>query len=220
MKNVGTITIILMLAITSACVSEQEKTARRACALDVSGDYGEVRPAGTAAGTLAVADESDKTDVKLTYTRGALYDGEQAFIDRIASADDKAAVTAGLTFGLGDDAITRDLVGGENISDDFGQSSKVGVSALALAATPSEPDATDAKVRYSVSLAIANGSDELKGALTATFEENRPDATSGDKKLHTEIKSFDVVFKRAGGVLDEEQSAECKAAVDGKADAP
>ncbi len=216
MKNVGIIAFILSLAAGTGCVSEQEKQARRACALDVSGDYSEVRPDGVAAGSLTAENESDKTDVKLAFTRGALYDGEQAFIDRLANDDDKSAVAAALDFGVGNDPVARDLVGGQNISDDFGASSKVSVSAPGMAALPSVEGATDAKVEYALDVAIENGSDQLTGNLRVTFEENRPNATSGDKELHTESKDFAVVFQRAAGVLQQDQSQECKDIVDGQ----
>ena len=199
----------------SGCLSDDEKKARAACALDVSGDYDEVRPAGTTAGKLVVTNESDKTDVQLAFTRGAIYDGEQAFIDRLKNDADKTAVTASLTLGTGDDKIARGLAGGQNISDDFGASSKVSVAGSALEALPSVDGATDASMTYSLDVVIDNGSDEMKGTLHVTFTEKRPQATSDDEELHSESKDFAVIFKRAGGVLEQEQSAECKDIVDG-----
>jgi hypothetical protein len=153
--------------------------------------------------------------VKLAFARGALYDGEQAFIDRLANDDDKTAIAASLDFGVGDDAVTRDLVGGQNISDDFGASSKVDVNATGFDALPSVDGATDARVTYALDLVIENGSDQLSGNLHVTFQENRPNATSGDKELHSEAKDFAVVFKRAD-VLQQDQSPECKDIVDGQ----
>ena len=219
--NIASISFILAaaaLGVVTGCVSEQEKVARRACALDVAGDYGESRPAGTTAGSLTVSDESSKNDVKLVFTRGALYDGEQTFIDRFKNDADKTAVKASLDLGTGDDQITDDLVGGQNISDDFGNSSKIGVGAPDFEATPIVAGATDAKVHYRVALSIQNGTDLLLGKLTVTSQENRPKAggAAGETELFSESKAFDVSFKRGAGVLKADQSDECKAAVDGK----
>lgn len=215
MKNAGSAALILSLVgSTVACISEEEKAARAACALDVAGDYTEVRPEGVEAGALVITNETDKNDVKLEFTRGALYEGEQAFLDRLASEDDKAAIVAALTLGEGDSEIRRELVGGENVSTDFGSSSELEVSATEREALPSVEGALDPKVKYSLALGIENGSDELKGTLTITFSERRPNATDDEEELHIEDMRAEVSFKRPA-VLEAEQSEECKEIVDG-----
>ena len=214
-KNALALALILTAVATSACLSNEEKAARRACALDVAGDYTEVRPEGVTAGTLAVANESDKNDVKLTYTRGALYDGEQVFLDRLADPADKEALVASVVLGEGTNEVRDELSGGENISSDFGGSSELDVQAVERPAVASVEGAEDPKLRYALALGIENGSDELKGTLTVTFSEQRPNATDDTKQLHTEDETFPVVFKRPT-ILEAEQSAECKAIVDGE----
>src|SRR5207253_10270169 len=96
---ITTIAALTVAVACTACLSEAEKKARRDCALDVKGDYTEVRTDGAQAGGLHIDDESSKNDVMATFTRGALYDGEQPFIDRLASADDKTAVKTSLVLG-------------------------------------------------------------------------------------------------------------------------
>lgn len=214
-KNALTLALILTAAATSACLSDDEKAARRACALDVAGDYSEVRAEGITAGTLSVTNESDKNDVKVTFARGALYDGEQAFLDRLADPADKEALLASVVLGEGTNDLRDEISGGENISSDFGGSSELDVQATELPAVASVEGAEDPKLRYSLALGIENGSDELKGSLTVTFLEQRPNATDDSKELHTETESFPVVFKRPT-VLEAEQSDECKAIVDGE----
>jgi len=71
-------------------------------------------------------------------------------------------------------------------------------------------------VRYSLQLGIDNGSDALKGSLTVTFSEKRPKVTSDDEEIHTESKAFPISFQRDAGVLQQDQSDECKAVVDGQ----
>lgn len=214
-KNALTLALILTAAATSACLSNDEKAARRACALDVAGDYTEVRAEGIATGTLAVANETDKNDVKLTFARGALYDGEQPFLDRLANDADKEALLASVVLGEGKNELREELAGGENISSDFGSSSELDVLASELPAVASVEGAEDPKLRYSLALGIENGSDELKGTLTVTFSEQRPNATDDTKELHTEVEAFPVVFKRPA-ILEAAQSDECKAIVDGE----
>lgn len=214
-NNALALSLILSAVATTACLSDDEIAARRACALDVAGDYSESRPDGVAAGTLAVANESDKNDVKLTFVRGALYEGEQAFLDRLADPADVAALSESVVLGEGDNQLRDELSGGENISSDFGGSSELDVQATELPAVASVAGAEDAKLRYSLALGIENGSDELKGTLTVTFSEQRPNATDDTKQLHTEDETFAVAFKRST-ILEAEQSDECKAIVDGE----
>lgn len=212
--NVGLILTVLLVASTSACLSDEEKAARAACALDVAGEYVELRDEGIEAGGLLVENETDKNDVKLTFTRGALYEGEQAFLDRLAADEDKAGLAALVTLGEGDSEVRRELEGGENVSTDFGSSSELRVSATERDALPSVEGALEPKVRYELALGIENGSDELKGLLTITFSERRPNATNDNEELHVENMTANVTFKRPT-LLEAEQSEECKEIVDG-----
>lgn len=202
--------ICAVAAATTGCLSDEEIEQRRKWAFDLAGEYDEVRGEGVAAGALLVENQRDKNDVKLTFTRGTLYDGEQAFVDLLLNDADKAAVAAAVTFGEGDDDFVEGFTGGENVSKDFGKSSSVGVAAAAFGAKPGVEGAEESKLRWTLSLGIENGSDELKGRLEVEFSEMRPKASDpAEKELHVEREGFDVLFRRAAGPIESDVCVDC-----------
>jgi hypothetical protein len=205
-------TALTAVALASGCLSSEELEARRQWAYDLAGEYDEVRTGDATAGSVEVVNEDGKNDVKLVYARGDLHTGEQEYIDRVADETERAALAAELIIGEGDSALQDRLVGAENYSDDFGESSTIVTSSERFVATPSEEGASDAKVWYSVTLNIVNGSDELRGTLAVHFEERRPDPTDEDPdntELEIESERFDLVLKRRAGPIEAEVCIEC-----------
>lgn len=203
-------TAVTVLAVASGCLSEEEKEARRAWAYDISGEYDEAREEGVEAGEVTITEESSKNDIKITFVRGAIYAGEQEYIDLIADDDERALVVAELVLGEGESEAQESLVGGENISDNFGESSKLSVGGPSFDATPKLEGATDAKVSYAMSAEILNQSDELRGTLTVRYQDHRPDPDDAEEtELHTESESFDIVLKRRAGPIDGDVCEDC-----------
>lgn len=203
---------LALSAIATGCLSKEELEARRQWAYDLSGGYDEVRPEGTEAGSVEIVNEEDKNDVKLVFTRGALYDGEQAYLDRIADEAKREALAAELVLGEGDSQFIDSTLGGENISDNFGQSSEVHVSSERFEATPGVEGATESELYYRVALEIENGSDELKGKLYIRLSERRPDPTEADPDrtaIHVEDEEFAIVLKRKDGPIEGDVCEEC-----------
>ena len=199
-----------LICAPTACLSDEEIEQRRKWAFDLAGDYAEQRADGTAPGSVVVANEQDKNDVEITFTRGALYDGEQAFVDLLAREEDKTLVATTLVFGDGDDRLIEGFVGGENVSTDFGKSSRVGVTSAIFEALPGVEGATDSEIVYTLQAAIENGSDELVGTLRVEFREQRPRATDADETdFHVEGADFDVVFQRAAGPIEADVCEDC-----------
>lgn len=210
---------LAMLPLTVGCLSDEEKEARRAWAYDLSGEYTEVRDDGVEAGSLLIENESSKNDIKVTFTRGALYEGEQAFFDLIKDEGTRAELVEKIVIGAGQDELRDGLVGGENISDNFGESSKFVVASAKYEATAKLEEATDAKVYWSLSAEIQNQSDELRGSLSVFYQDKRPknwadeEAEEGDgdeRVLHTETESFPIVFKRDAGPIEGQVCDDCK----------
>lgn len=204
----------LALSVTAGCLSDEEKEARRAWAYDLSGDYTEVRDEGVSAGTVVIENEQSKNDIKITFTRGDLYEGEQAYLDLVAEEAEWTALLETLVLGAGESNVTEELIGGENISDNFGESSKLAVSSEEYGATPKIEEATEATVHYSISAEILNNSDELRGTLTIHYKDRRPstepDAEEGERVLHTENEAFNVVLKRVAGPIEGDVCDDCK----------
>jgi hypothetical protein len=198
---------VAALAASSGCLSEQEREARRRYAFDLAGEYEEQRE--VAPGVLAIENQADKNDVKAVLTRTALYDGEQAFLDRVKDPAVREALAKGLSFGEGNDDVAQGISGGDNFSKDFGASSELHLGAASLDATPSVEGATDAKVDYAIDLRIDNGTDKLAGTLKLTFREQRPKATSEETEAHSESAEIDVAFTRKAGVIESDRCADC-----------
>ena len=191
-----------VVAVTSSCVSGAELDARRKFAFDLAGAYTEQRSDGQTPGTLQIDNKSDKTDVKLTLTRTALYAGESDILAHVVNPDQVTAIGKGLVFGEQDDSLVAALVGGTNISDDFGSSSKLAVVTQSFAAKPSVTGATDSVVDYTFNLAINNGSDQLTGTLKASFHETQPDPSkAGATKAFHDDHTINVVFTRTAGKI-------------------
>lgn len=203
-------TAVAVLAVTSGCLSEEEKEARRAWAYDISGEYDETREEGVDPGQVTISNETSKNDIQISFIRGALYAGEQEYIDLIADEDERALVVAELVLGEGESEARETLVGGENISDNFGESSKLSVGGPSFDATPKLEGATDAKISYAISAEIVNASDELRGTLTVRYQDRRPDPDDAEEtELHSESESFDIVLKRRAGPIDGDVCDDC-----------
>jgi hypothetical protein len=199
-----------LLAVTSSCVSGAELEARRKFAFDLSGAYSEQRGDAQTPGSLQIDNKSDKTDVKLTFARTVLYAGESDILAHLASADDATAIRKGFVLGEQDDALVASLVGGTNISDDFGASSKLAVATKSFTAKPSVTGATDSVVDYTFDIAIQNGSDQLTGTLNASFHETQPDASkAGATKGFHDDRTFNVTFTRVAGKIVSESCTTC-----------
>lgn len=210
---------VAVLPLTVGCLSDEEKEARRAWAYDLSGDYTEVRDEGVRAGAVVIENETSKNDIKVTFTRGDLYEGEQAYVDLIKDEAARAEVVETLVIGAGESELTESLVGGENISDNFGESSRFAISSSSFEATPKIDEATDAKVYWNLSAEILNNSDELKGTLVVHYSDRRPssdpEAEEDARELHTESESFTVLFKRDEGPIEGEVCDDCKSGPSG-----
>jgi|GEM_PF-2325478 len=199
------VTSLSLIVSLTACLSPEERQARQAWALDVSGGYtqADVDPAGT----LAIENENDKNDVKLTFTRGALEDGEQAILDRVSDETERAALAETLVMGLGESQLWGALAGGENISRDFGESSEVWVASEAIALEGSIAEATDGNLRYYTHLTIENGTDALQGTFSLVVSERRPDPTMDDPEntsVFTETFRHTIRFSRDDGAIEGE----------------
>ncbi len=206
--------LLSLVSVTAGCLSDEEKEARRAWAYDLSGSYDESRAEGTAAGSVEIENETSKNDIKVTFTRGALYDGEQAYLDLVEDEEQRGALLETLVIGAGESELIDGFVGGENISDNFGESSTIGIVSQRYDATPKLEDATDAEVYYSLNAEIVNLSDELRGTLTIHYQDHRPSADEGEEgadetELHTESERFDILFKRAAGPIEGEVCDDC-----------
>lgn len=206
------VTAVTVMSLSSACLSEEEKEARRAWAYDLSGEYDEAREDAVVAGSVVIENETSKNDIAVTFTRGALYAGEQAYVDLVVDEEERAALVAELILGQGESPVQEDLTGGENISDNFGESSKFSVRSEELDATAKLEGATDAKVHYTMSAEIVNLSDELRGTLTIHYQDRRPKADAegeSETELHTEQETFDVLLKRVAGPIEGEVCDNC-----------
>lgn len=216
MKTNRNLSIFIVAAIAAlpltGCLSDDEKKARRAWAFDIAGEYDEARDAEGAGGEVEIINEQDKVDVRVVFRRGELYEGEQAWLDLIADDDRRAEVAAEIVLGEGLNSIEYDLVGGENISDDFGKSSTVTVSGPKIDVTPKSDDATDGKLHYMLKATIDNGSAELRGTLSLHYSDRRPDGDTeddDDTELHIETESFDIVLERRDGPLEAPLCDDC-----------
>lgn len=218
---------IAALPLTVGCLSEEEKEARRAWAYDLSGEYTEVRQEGVRAGALLIENESSKNDIKVTFTRGELYEKEQELFDLIQDEAKRAQLAETLIIGEGKDELREEFIGGENISDNFGESSKLFVTSDKYEANAKLETAREARVYWTLSAEIVNESDELRGILTIHYQDSRPknwadegaevapgndeEGEEEDKRvLHTEAEPIPVVFKRNAGPIEGEVCDDCK----------
>ena len=175
---------LLTLATTAGC-ADAVRDARRADAFDVAGRY------ASADGELEIANEADKNDVRLTLTRDAATASEEPFAARLIAGDPRK-----LELGRGRDSLRTEIDGGENVSFDGGHTSTIQVTGLDVPATPTRPDATDARLRWSV-LLVANEEGALAGALRLSSIERRPRAGEVDGfSTESEHIDVDVAFVR------------------------
>jgi hypothetical protein len=175
MKNKKILKLVLIIAqliAAVACgVSEEEKEERQINAFDLSGGWMTdsrmgVPSTGIYDGvTLFISNEgNDRSNIKIEVIRDAWSSEEENFVDALPiSFGDKQRIKNKYdgTFILGQGQ-HQDLIGGENISDDFGESSKVYVTTNGREALKT---ANDVEINYYLDAKINRNDFVLRGSL-------------------------------------------------------
>ena len=127
MKAISVMMILVVMVLVTGCgmeASPEEKQARRDNAFDVSGDYS---PHEESSGfKLNIKNESGRHDIVVSVLRDGLTEGEVNFLNNNKVSVSRVESLLGKKIVLGKGA-THQLYGAENVSDDFGASSKVRV---------------------------------------------------------------------------------------------
>ncbi len=161
-------TLVKLLSITalswtlSGCASEAEKEARRENAFDLAGQYTSTSRAGSSIEfNMNISNESGRHDVVASMDRAlAITNQESTFLQNrhsINPATVSSYFTKTLALGRGSQ---NSLEGGENISDDFGESSRVSLC------TNSFKYDSQKSLRYCMSGTIRKTDFVLRGQLT------------------------------------------------------
>lgn len=168
MKNFFTLIILILL--TACGVSPEEKELRRANAFDISGSYIVSDADKNQMNSLNIINESDRSNVFVQISRNNFTKAEEAAFDRQKiSLNDVENLRLNLTIGKGKPI---DLSGGENISKDFGKSTRVYV----VTNNQEGKKIGNFSVNYSFYGTMLKDSDIITGKLTLiineTIEEN------------------------------------------------
>ena len=123
------ITLMIFSSFLSGCLSEEEKQARRDNAFDISGSW-QTEASSEVQFTFEITNQTEKYDISVTLTRTSpVTEKEKQLLQKaktdhgIASEDILNPPTQ-ITFGGEPDPFGDYLDGGENISDNFGKSSR------------------------------------------------------------------------------------------------
>jgi hypothetical protein len=190
MRSVLMVSVALVLI---GCVDE--RTAWRADALDVSGDWQLTSPI-IANAEVDIRTESDVNDIRMVLRRGddaAAFSADEAdVLQRLQGANDRLLVRTALELGTGIDAARTEIVGGENISLDGGISASVEVVSGAYAAATA--DTSTSLIRWGMSL--AGDDNELRGVLFVTERVRSGSLGTSDTDLQTHRHDIDVVLRK------------------------
>ena len=190
----------------SACVSEEERQARRDNVYDLSGKYQTVEDSEIQF-SFEVTNESGKHDIFVTLNRTTpLTDEERELLSKLKQDHNLSDETifnqpTQITFGKGSSIVSY-FEGGDNISYDFGKSSRFHVCSSdnpEYKSNKQEADKKDIilKIRYCLTGSVKKESKEIiDGRLILSVysyyhkliqkEESQPETTEGEK---TEFES-------------------------------
>lgn len=185
----------------SACLSEEEKQARRDNVYDISGKYQTVADSEIQF-NFEVTNESGKHDIFVTLNRTTpLTDEERELLSKLKQDHNLSDETifnqpTQITFGKGS-SIESYFEGGDNISDDFGKSSRFFVcsnDSPKYKSNKQEADKKDItlKIRYCLTGSVKKESKQIiDGRLILSAysyyhkliqkEESQPETTEGEK---------------------------------------
>ena len=128
MKFIMNSFIVAGFVFLSACISEEEKQARRDNVYDLSGEY-QTQVDSEIQFSFEVTNESGKHDIFVTLNRTTpLTDEERELLSKLKQDHNLSDETifnqpTQITFGKGSSIVSY-FEGGDNISDDFGKSSR------------------------------------------------------------------------------------------------
>ncbi|MEQ1876443.1 MAG: hypothetical protein ABL958_07340 [Bdellovibrionia bacterium] len=184
---------LLLGLVLSGCASEAEKEERRQNAFDLSGQY--TSKTGSALTfTMNVSNEYGRHDVIASMNRSiAQTPQESSFLQAhgINPGTVSSYYTSNLVLGRGSQ---NSLEGGENISDDFGESSRMSVCAESFKYSSTQT------VRYCMGASIRKADWVLRGNLTlyVTTEVKKVDE-KGQPYSDYDTESTDLAFTATNG---------------------
>ena len=177
--------LIMLLTLTttlaSCGISPEEKEQRRANAFDLSGTY--QIGSGT---TMQIVNEGDRSNVYAIIDRGGFTRGEeQAFARQGISLNMVEKFRTRFEIGKGKHLTY--FQGGENISTDFGKSSKVSL----YTNTNEDLSVDNYSINYSIYATMDKASATLKGTLTMSI--SKTTTTNGQTNIES-VERYDIPF--------------------------
>jgi hypothetical protein len=116
--------LFLGLFFSLGCAAPSEKEERRQNAFDISGNYTPMTFSPTHL-SFKISNETGRHDIKIEMNRDQISLLEQEAYEKKGLQIEKIKSFMGNPFVLGEGYYKDNLIGGENISDDFGETSKI-----------------------------------------------------------------------------------------------
>ena len=184
------------------CASKEEIKQRQKNAFDVSGEYTTV-PSSPTQLTFKITNESERYDIRLEIPREGLTSSETEFFKR-QGIEPQGVIdffSNPMVLGAGKQ---NEFEGGENISDDFGVTSRLYIHSNEFAYSG------DLKIQYRFSATVKKSDFVMRGSLTASVLERKTETDQsgktstywgqrGELGLTFEARNGDAFFKQYFG---------------------
>gem|GEM_PF-3055157 len=189
--------LFLCLPFLIACSSEAEKVERRENSYDVSGDYKMTLSTGSEVEMLvSIRNEAGRHDIVATLDRqSALTEKERVFLETQGIDIDyvRQILSKSLVLGQGKDS--NHLEGGENISTDFGLSSRFYVCSKAFT--------FNSETRLSICLnGTAKKQEQLmSGTLELNVTKTKKEIVNGKEEISSAFHRISVAYKTDASLI-------------------
>ncbi len=189
MKMALNLMLALILSCLVGCASKEELQKRKDNAFDSSGTYATIKAESEIDFGMVITNESSASDVLVSVMRPQLTTTETEFFKNLGLDPAKVMTLIGTTMPLGRGK-QHELEGGENISDDFGASSKLSVDGDDYVYDSSWT------ITYRMSGVTLKSDMIMRGYLTATAVKSTP-STDANGKPVTKRESYSQSLKFA-----------------------